>query len=190
MGTGDEDSLNKNLSHKMINEIKRRGFLKGSISIVLGAVLLLAPLITGLLFFLDPLRRKTQTQGFLKVGSLDSLPLRIPRITKVRGNKINAWNKHANEPIGAIYLVRYEEKVRAFQAICPHAGCFVDYSHTQKGFLCPCHKSSFDLDGSRTSLSSPSPRGMDSLEVRVEGNDILVRYEEFQQGNSEKILIS
>ena len=182
--------MNKNLSHEIINEIKRRGFLKGSISIVLGAVLLLAPLTAGLLFFLDPLRRKAQKQGFLKVGTLDSLPLGTPRMTKVRGNKINAWNKHANEPIGAIYLVRHEKEVRAFQAICPHAGCFVDYSDTQKKFLCPCHKSSFNLDGSLTSPSSPSPRGMDNLKVRVEGNNILVRYEEFQQGNPEKIVIS
>jgi menaquinol-cytochrome c reductase iron-sulfur subunit len=52
-------------------------------------------------------------------------------------------------------------------------------------FHCPCHNSQFDLDGSTT--NKKPPRGLDTLEVKVEGNDVLVRYQTFIAGRHEKI---
>ena len=170
--------------------MQRRQFFKESISALLGAFLVLVPLGAGLMFFLDPLRRKVQQTGFLRIAALDSLPLGVPRMIKITASRKDAWSTHPNEPIGAVYLVRHREGIEAFQALCPHAGCFVDYAPGKRKFQCPCHGSSFDLDGSLASSNSPSPRGMDRLETRVEGEYVLVRYEEFQQGNREKIAFS
>ena len=170
--------------------MQRRQFFKESISALLGAFLLLAPLGAGLLFFLDPLRRNLRQRGFLRIAAVDSLPLGVPRIVKITASRKDAWSHLPREPIGAVYLIRHREGIEAFQALCPHAGCFVDYAPGQHRFQCPCHGSSFELDGSLASSDSPSPRGMDHLETRVEGNDVLVRYEEFQQGLREKIAVS
>jgi thiosulfate dehydrogenase [quinone] large subunit len=32
----------------------------------------------------------------------------------------------------------------AFDAVCPHAGCPVQYSSQQRLFICPCHGSEFN----------------------------------------------
>lgn len=33
---------------------------------------------------------------------------------------------------------------KAFSAVCPHQGCTVDYSRSQRIFICPCHGAEFD----------------------------------------------
>jgi len=170
--------------------MERRQFFKEWVSILLGALSVFIPLGAGLIFFLDPLRRTSRGRDFLRIAAVDSLPLGVPRMVKINTIRKDAWSTSPNEPIGAVYLIRKKKGIEAFQALCPHAGCFVDYTPGKHKFECPCHGSSFELDGSRTSSSSPSPRGMDHLETRVEGNDVLVRYEEFQQGIGEKIVIS
>ena len=86
-------------------------------------------------------------------------------------------------------------KVQAFNVVCPHAGCSVEYkeevdpSTNQKTakFFCPCHVASFDLDGKRTDRVSPSPRDMDELNVEIQGDDVLVEFQNFQVGIPSKV---
>ena len=50
-------------------------------------------------------------------------------------------------------------------------------------FACPCHKSSFDLDGHIDDPSSPAPRDMDSLQVEIRnGDEVWVRFQNFYTG--------
>ena len=37
-----------------------------------------------------------------------------------------------------------------FSAICPHAGCVVDFQPKEKRFFCPCHNGTFDRSGAAT----------------------------------------
>ena len=61
----------------------------------------------------------------------------------------------------------------AYDAICPHAGCTVGYSPAAKLIVCPCHGSEFDP---RTGdvVSPPSPSGLGSIPIAVDGNGQLV----------------
>ena len=157
---------------------------------LIGIGLLVVPLGAGLLFLLNPLRRRAGQHGFSRVASVESLPMGIPRHFMVRGQRRDAWEVGAQVPLGAVYLVRQEAGIRAFQVICPHAGCFVGYETDKRQFLCPCHDSSFRLDGSIADPGSPSPRGLDELEVKIEKGEVLVRYEEFRPGVGERIAVS
>jgi Rieske Fe-S protein len=75
--------------------------------------------------------------------------------------------------------------------VCPHAGCNVDFDSEQGHFLCPCHKSSFTVEGKIDNPDSPSPRGMDALEVEVRGGkEIWVAFQNFQTGRAEKIPVA
>ena len=56
----------------------------------------------------------------------------------------------------------------AFSAICPHAGCRVQYSDTQGEFVCPCHGARFDKAGSV--LRGPATRSLSPITV-AEGSD-------------------
>lgn len=175
---------------KPLKQVERRGFIKQVLAGALGLVAGLIPAGIGLAAFLDPLRRRTQADNTVRVASLDILPNDgIPRKYTVVASMRDAWNKFPQTPIGAVYLRRTGEKsVEAFNVVCPHAGCFVDYSPARSEYYCPCHRSSFALDGSIKTPASPSPRGMDSLEVEIRnGHEIWVKFQNFVSGHSEKI---
>jgi cytochrome b6-f complex iron-sulfur subunit/menaquinol-cytochrome c reductase iron-sulfur subunit len=82
--------------------------------------------------------------------------------------------------LGAAWLLRTGERVRAWSATCPHLGCTVNRSPTGQGFNCPCHDSFFDASGRR--VNGPSPRDLDLLETRVVDGFVLVNFRRFRQG--------
>ncbi len=158
-----------------VPETPRRNMLVAGLATVLGALVAVFPFGAGLLVFLDPiLRRKASGSGaensrpMRRVATLEALPTDgTPVQVPVIADQTNAWNREPNQPIGAVYLRRQGNEVECFNAICPHAGCFVAYSGDRKLFQCPCHTSAFQLDGERI-MPSPSPRDMDKLPVDQE----------------------
>lgn len=169
---------------------ERREFLKKSAAVLLGAAGLTVPIGAGVATFLDPLRRETGGGGFLFVTSLNALrPDGVPRRFPVIADKSDIWNKFPNVPIGAVYLRRLpDDKVEALNVICPHAGCPVEFRPSTNLFLCPCHDSSFALDGAIASPGSPSPRGLDTLEVEVRNrSEVWVKFQNFRAATPQKI---
>lgn len=169
----------------------RRTFVKEAAAVALGGVATLVPVATGMFVWLDPLRKEGDAgeAGFIKITSLDALPNdSIPRKFTVLADHRDAWTKTMNVPVGAIYLKRTgERQIIAMQCICPHAGCFLEYRPGKHEFFCPCHNSTFAVDGSINDPKSPSPRPMDELTVEVRGNEVWVKYQNFQPGHREKI---
>ena len=171
----------------------RRGFFKQALATIIGAIIMLPPAIAGLMVAFDPLRRKTDSAGAIKVAALDALPNDgVPRKFSVVADKTDAWNKFKNVPIGAVYLRRTgDAKVEALNVVCPHAGCFVDYSGDRGKFICPCHLSSFEKDGAIADKSSPSPRALDSLPVEVKPDGtIWVTFQNFEAGRPDKVPVA
>lgn len=181
----------------------RRGFIE-ILSVVVGGILGLAPFLLGLFAFLDPLFGKHKKplsretgessgkEGFTQVAALNALtpgspPQRFPVISDLQ----DAWNFVPDEPVGAVYIERTgETQVRVFNATCPHAGCSV--SCDGEMFRCPCHNSSFNLDGTkRTSESgreNPSPRDLDKLDVDLDQltkGEIWVKFQNFYTGRED-----
>ena len=73
-------------------------------------------------------------------------------------------------------------------AICPHAGCFVAYAADRKVFQCPCHTSSFQLDGTKIE-PSPSPRNMDELAVQdstLKEGEVWVQFVNYYPGTEHR----
>jgi quinol---cytochrome c reductase iron-sulfur subunit, bacillus type len=166
----------------------RRSFLVGVGAVVIGGLAGLVPMVSGAVALLDPLRRKGNDSGMTLVTKLAVLPESgEPRKFTVRADRVDAWTTVHDAPIGSVYLRWTEAGVRAFNVACPHAGCFVGVAPDASHFACPCHKSSFDLDGAILDPASPAPRGMDALEVEVRNEDeVWVRFENFQPGRAEK----
>lgn len=168
----------------------RRNFLSQAAAVAIGGVITAVPPLAGLSLVLDPLRRKTEDSGLVLVASLKSVPeTGEPRKFPVLATRIDAWNRTPNVPVGAVYLQRMKDgSVRAFNVVCPHAGCFVDYKPQKEHFHCPCHDSSFALDGKVLDPKSPSPRGLDDLPVEIRNeNEVWVRFQNFRAGVHEKI---
>ena len=147
------------------------------------------PAISGLTVLLDPLRRKSRDSDNVLVASLSALPEDgVPRKFSVIASHTDAWNRMPRVPVGAVYLRRTgDSQVQAFNVVCPHAGCFVDYEAAKNRYHCPCHNSSFALDGTIADPKSPSPRGLDELPVEIRnGVEIWVKFQNFRAGVKEK----
>ena len=108
----------------------------------------------------------------------------------------DAWNRFKDVPVGSIWLRKNPDgKILVFNSVCPHLGCSVDYRRNEGDFFCPCHTSSFSLDGEKT--NEVPPRAMDSLElltaangeVKEDGTELWVKFQNFRRATAEKIAI-
>jgi menaquinol-cytochrome c reductase iron-sulfur subunit len=129
----------------------------------------------------------------VRVTTLDALPEDgVPRKFPVVATKRDGWTQYPLATVGAVFLRRNSGgKVQAFNAVCPHAGCLVGLASDRSGYFCPCHNSAFTLDGAVGGPSSPSPRGLDVLEVEIRNEkEVWVKFRNFQPGRAERILLA
>jgi menaquinol-cytochrome c reductase iron-sulfur subunit len=159
----------------------------------LGGLAMVTPVAAGILVVLDPLGRNADENAFVRVTTLGSVPEDgLPRKFVVVASRTDAWSRNAAGPIGAVYLRRAGEKaIQAFNVVCPHAGCFVDFIPSRQSYICPCHNSMFSLDGKISDPRSPSPRGLDQLEVQIRNEtEVWVKFENFLAGHDKKIPVT
>ncbi len=95
---------------------------------------------------------------------VDGHPVRVTVIA----DQHDGYTTARAQPLGLVWLVRAGDQVRAFSAACPHLGCTVDLAPGGAQFFCPCHSSSFELDGKKSAgKPNKSLRGLDALPARV-----------------------
>jgi nitrite reductase/ring-hydroxylating ferredoxin subunit len=162
---------------------RRRDLLRIG-SVLLASLSALALAVPGAAFVLSPLIRKKEEgpsksdpdappmtaaggDGFTPLALYADLAPNVPRSFPVVEARRDAWVKYPAEPVGLVWLVRQpegaKEPVLALSAECPHLACSISLAPDGAGFFCPCHTSSFALDGARQ--NAVPPRGMDRLEV-------------------------
>ncbi len=100
------------------------------------------------------------TSGFVAVGSVADL----------EGGGSIADGKFAGGS-GKLIVFKDGENVVALDAKCNHAGCAVNWEGSE--LVCPCHDSKFAPDGSL--ISGPATEGLPPFEVKVEGDQVLVK---------------
>ncbi|MBM3877233.1 MAG: Rieske (2Fe-2S) protein [Verrucomicrobia bacterium] len=172
---------------------ERREFLKKALSAALGGATMAAPAAAGLAVYLDPLRRKAPAGRFVRVTTLEALPADgSPKKFPIIVSRVDAWNKTPATPVGAVYVRRTKEgALQAHNVACPHAGCFVDFQPERNGYFCPCHNSTFGLDGKIADEKSPSPRGLDELKVELRNEkEVWVHFQNFHAGHAKKIPVA
>jgi Rieske Fe-S protein len=158
----------------------------------LSSLIALVLAIPGVAYIVSPLRRKTDGAGFETLTRLNQLTPGVPRSFAVIQDRRDAWVTYPREPVGSVWLIRQPDgtdpPVLAFTAECPHLGCAVNLTADATGFLCPCHTSSFQLDG-RPKNQVP-PRPMDRLEVQLssgEEPEVRVKFQRFRTQSEEQI---
>jgi Rieske Fe-S protein len=157
-------------------------------SYILGGLVKLALAVPAVAFLVSPLRRKSGAGGedaFETLTSLSQLSIGVPRSFAIIRDRTDAWVKYPSEPAGSVWLIRQPEgakpEVVAFTAECPHLGCAINLAADGKSFLCPCHTSSFNLEG-RPQNHVP-PRPMDPLDVELTADPdpkVRVKFQRFR----------
>ncbi len=184
-------------------EEPRRGFFVTAAGLAVAALAFAAPLISGLVALLNPLRstgakgQAGEDQAMIRLTTLDALPADgTPRKFPVVTERTDAWTRSV-EPVGAVYVRRTgADTVQVLQIVCPHAGCSVEFKQmadgeaggSVPGFVCPCHKAKFAVDGKRLEADSQSPRDMDALTVEVRGgSEVWIRFANFKTGTPDQV---
>ena len=70
-----------------------------------------------------------------------------------------------NNPKGMFWITHPEKGVMALYKVCTHLGCLYNWNEQEGKFICPCHGSQFEYDG--TYISGPAPRSLDRFVVQV-----------------------
>ena len=68
-------------------------------------------------------------------------------------------------PKGNFWLSNTENGIKAIYKVCTHLGCLYNWNTQENEFICPCHGSQFQHDG--TYIQGPAPRSLDSFVVQI-----------------------
>ena len=115
--------------------------------------------------------RPRKGQDWTEAGTLRELKLGTPSELVFRKNRVDGW-KVTSEKSTAWVVRKSANEIIAFAPQCPHLGCAYHWVASKSEFLCPCHASTFSLEGQV--LTGPAPRALDRLELKVEGDKLLL----------------
>ena len=122
-------------------------------------------------YLFTPPKSANAGASWIDAGDISRLPLNQPEEVVFRRNRVDGW-KVTSEKNTAWVIRKSEREVVAFSPQCTHLGCAYHFAERSKEFLCPCHTSTFSLDGDV--LTGPAPRPLDRYEVRLEGNRLML----------------
>lgn len=159
------------------------GVLLGLGSAFVGA-LLAVPVLR---FIFYPLTAKAEDSGWAEAGLVASVSdVQTPVRRALDLKQSDGWREIASQPV--VYIIKTGGKIKALSAICPHLGCTVPWDPGRNEFVCPCHGGTFSADGAH--LSGPPRRSLDSLETKVSGGKLMVKYQYFRPDVPYKAVIS
>lgn len=149
---------NKNLSSSQDFQESRRIFLKKlwrGLGIIASVEFI--TVISGFLFSGKNNEEKSKPRQLFSAGTVNSFP--VNSVTPFRG--------------GRFFLARLTDGgFIALSLRCTHLGCSINWEEGSKTFVCPCHSSSFKIDGDV--LSPPAPRALDYYRIIIENNEVKV----------------
>ena len=150
-------------------ESDRRTFLLSAIYGLWALVgLLLA--VPALVYLLWPPRPKKENP-WAEAGKLSDLQPDVPTELVFRRNRVDGW-KVSSEKATTWAVKLSNDEIVAFAPQCPHLGCAYHWNLAKHEFLCPCHASTFSIQGEV--LTGPAPRALDRYELKIEDGKLLV----------------
>jgi cytochrome b6-f complex iron-sulfur subunit/menaquinol-cytochrome c reductase iron-sulfur subunit len=120
---------------------------------------------------------------WVRTVRLEALTDGEPKKVAIVDDAHDAWMVAKAVDLGAVWLVRRGDAVRALSCVCPHLGCSVN-AEPAGTFACPCHTSAFAADGAR--VAGPAPRDMDALDTKIEDGFVVVDFRKFRIGIAER----
>lgn len=121
---------------------------------------------------------------WLSLGSPETFPEGLPRSVNLTLVSRDGWIESTT--VKGVWVVRQPgNQFTVFNGRCTHLGCAYSWQTDQHQFACPCHAGVFAMDGKV--LAGPPPRALDTLQTRIEGGDLEVKYQEFRLGTPDQM---
>ncbi len=89
--------------------------------------------------------------GLFIIGKVSELP--------------EAGSPPVNIPKVKMWLSNTDQGVMALYKVCTHLGCLYNWNSQEGKFICPCHGSQFQANG--TYIQGPAPRSLDRFVVQA-----------------------
>ena len=182
----DQRNTNAHQSASRVEQDKRilegrRSFFLWLIAVGTAAMgaLLSVPLVR---YTLYPVFAKTTSLSWSDLGNTSNYAsITAPERKDIEIRQVDGWRESISKK--PVYVTKGKRKLainntEVLTAVCPHLGCEVPWNADEGKFVCPCHGSKFAPDGSL--LQGPATRGMDTLPIKVQSDELKVRYEYFQ----------
>jgi menaquinol-cytochrome c reductase iron-sulfur subunit len=134
------------------------GLITAAIALPAAAYLLLKP-------------KSDKKSQWVDAAEVSALKIGKPEEVVYRRTRVDGW-RVLNEKTTAWVVRTDEQNVIAYTPQCTHLGCAYHWEAGSNQFLCPCHTSTFSIDGKVT--SGPAPRPLDRYVTRIDGNKILI----------------
>jgi menaquinol-cytochrome c reductase iron-sulfur subunit len=150
-------------------ETTRRRVYLAAIYALWGLIAAALGLPAAVYLFLPP--RARRRAEWIEAGEVAHLPTAAPEEVVFRRNRRDGW-RLTSEKSSAWVVKKPDGRIVALAPQCTHLGCAYHWDERRGNFLCPCHTSTFDLEG--RVLSGPAPRPLDRFEVKVENGRLLL----------------
>lgn len=134
-------------------EINRREFLNYAWLASLGFLLVDFAGVSYL--FAMPRFKEGEFGGTFTIGEITDLP--ATGSPPVNYPKVKLWLSNTDEGLMALYKV------------CTHLGCLYNWNNQEGKFICPCHGSQFQANG--TYIQGPAPRSLDRFVVEIQSEN-------------------
>jgi len=105
--------------------------------------------------FAMPIFEEGEFGGVVDAGSVGDLP--------------PAGDPPVNQPKVKLWISNTEEGVIALYKVCTHLGCLYNFNTQQSKFICPCHGSQFQPNG--TYIQGPASRSLDRFVLQIVSPD-------------------
>ncbi|MCP5099094.1 MAG: Rieske (2Fe-2S) protein [Chloroflexi bacterium] len=144
------------------SQVTRRDFLKMGVSALSALALLEVGGIS--LMFMQPRSLEGAFGGTVTAGTINSF----------MAGSVTEF------PDGRFFLIRaHDGGFLAIYRRCTHLGCSVNWLPDQNRFFCPCHASSFDINGDVK--NPPAPRALDTFSVQTSKGEVIVDTSQIQK---------
>jgi cytochrome b6-f complex iron-sulfur subunit len=153
----DEDRLRAEAERMGVRLKGRRGFLE----LFLGTGLL-----ASLASFLYPVFRYVIPPPSPDLGSQEVVAAKVGELKANMGKIFRFGSKPA------LLVMMSGGEYRAISATCTHLDCTVQYRADKHDVWCACHNGVYDLNG--RNVSGPPPRPLQTYEVHIKGDEIVV----------------
>jgi cytochrome b6-f complex iron-sulfur subunit len=101
--------------------------------------------------FSMPRFKEGEFGGLFPTGKISELPA--------------AGSAPVNFPKVKLWLSNTPEGVMALYKVCTHLGCLYNWNSQEAKFICPCHGSQFQANG--TYIQGPAPRSLDRFVIQA-----------------------
>lgn len=121
--------------------------------------------------------------SWISVGPVAQFQVGQPKSTQLEITQRDGWIE-SKEAKGVWVVKKGDKSFTVFNGRCVHLGCAYNWAEAQKQFVCPCHGGIYNLDGEV--IAGPPPRPLDTLDWRIEGDNLVVGFADFLLGTASK----